>query len=657
MEIDLTNPHAQAISSQAGLSASLHTSNPIDEIPLKGALPTSWDWRTSGIVPAPRDQGDCGGCWAFGTVGIMESAIAKLGGPLTDLSEQFLVSCNKSGWSCDGGLTAHMYHFDTLGLNQTAIGAVLEADDPYTATDGSCTVPYNHPYILSGWQFIVPNEWTMPTVDQIKNAIYTYGPVTAGVCVGSAFQSYTGGIFSTDETSVCPGDTFQTNHQIILVGWDDNGGYWIMRNSWGSGWGESGYMRIAYNTSRVGEGTSWVTWAGATPAPFSKSSPANTSFGQPSNPVLSWEPSSGAASYEYCIDNSSNNICNTSWISAGTSTSVLLSGLASGTHSWQVHAINTAGTTEANAGTWWSFTVGQVKRIYLPVVFRNFSNLAPVAFNKSVPANAATDQSLNPTLSWTVSSNATNYEYCIDNSNNNACDGTWTSTAASTSIGLSDLLPSTSYYWQVRANNSLGTTYADGSSTNYWSFTTAAMPSSGIVNGDFESGSTGWTEYSSNGYQIIVNSFDPTNVTARSGSYAAWMGGAYDETSYVQQQVTISAGAPYLVFWHWIASADYCGFDYGRVLVNGSIVDSYDLCTPTITGGWVKHSVNLSAFVGQTIMLQIRAETNDSLNSNLFIDDVSLQASASLSGQTVGFVPNLDASTTHDKLGIVEQRK
>jgi inhibitor of cysteine peptidase len=217
------------------------------------------DWRLAGIVPPVRNQGSCGSCWAFGTVGIMESAIAKIHGPQVDLSEQFLVSCNTYGWNCqDGGLTAHMWHYDAFAKNQTSIGAVLEADKPYTATDGACAEPYAHPFSLSGWEFIVDYEWEMPTVDQIKSAIAAYGPVTAGVCAGRAFSNYTGGVFSTDES--CGG---WTNHQIILVGWKDTGptqGYWILRNSWGPRWGESGYMRIAYNTSRVGEGTSWVRW-------------------------------------------------------------------------------------------------------------------------------------------------------------------------------------------------------------------------------------------------------------------------------------------------------------------------------------------------------------------------------------------------------------
>ena len=549
--IDLTDPHPEILSSPVSPAASPSAKNPIDQIPVKGVLPASWDWRTAGIMPVPRDQGGCGSCWAFGTVGVMESAILKAGGPMTDLSEQFLVSCNTSGWGCNGGLTAHMWHYDTLAISQAAIGAVLEADKPYTATNGTCTVAYNHPYKLSGWQFITATEFTMPTVDQIKNAIVTYGPITAGVCADGGWNSYTGGVYNP-ASNACGGST---NHQIILVGWDDATSSWILRNSWGPSWGESGYMRISWDTtgttSRVGEGTSWVTWDFSGPAPFGKISPANASIGQPGNPVLSWGTSSGAASYSYCVDTSNNNTCDTSWISTATVTSVPLSGLATGIHYWQVRATNPSGTTEANAGTWWSFTVGKIQQYYWPLVLWDFPGLA-----------------------------------------------------------------------------------------------------SGIVNGNFESGTSGWTEYSTHGWPIIMTSFSG-GVTARSGSYAAWLGGEFDDVSYVQQQVAISPSAPYLVYWHWIASEDICGFDFGGVVVNGTVVQVYDLCSSTSTGGWVSHSVNLSAYAGQSVMLQIRAETDYSLNSNLFVDDISLAASAAAPGPSLPVVPNSGDASTRGKSGIL----
>ena len=182
--------------------------------------------------------------------------------------------------------------------------------------------------------------------------------------------------------------------------------------------------------------------------------------------------------------------------------------------------------------------------------------------------------------------------------------------------------------------------------------TQTQLPSAGIINGNFESGSVGWTQYSSHGWTIITTSF-PGSVTARSGSRATWLGGDYNDLSYIQQQVVISAGAPYLVYWHWIASSDSCGWDFGGVLINGSVVDVYNLCSSTGTSGWVRHSVYLGAYAGQSVMLQIRAETDGTLNSNLFVDDVVLQANPSVPGPADGIVPNLDASTTEGKFGVL----
>lgn len=155
-------------------------------------------------------------------------------------------------------------------------------------------------------------------------------------------------------------------------------------------------------------------------------------------------------------------------------------------------------------------------------------------------------------------------------------------------------------------------------------------PPSSIVNPGFESGPTGWTEYSAQGWDLILNSGFPPGVTAHGGSWLTWLGGDNNEVAYVQQSVTVPAAAPYLSYWHWIASSESsCIYDFGSVQVNGTSVDTYGLCSSSNTGGWVRHTVNLSAYSGQTVTLRIRATTDSSVNSNLFVDDVSFQASAS----------------------------
>jgi len=228
-------------------------------ISITSPLPAKWDWRDEGGVTPIKNQGACGSCWAFGTVGVLESVIKIKSGDTVDLSEQWLVSCNKNGWGCNGGWWAHAYHDGQAG-KCGGTGAVLEADFPYSASDKPCNGPYQHHYLLQdndgdgkSWKY-VGRQNSIPSVEQIKQAISTYGPVAAAVYVDSAFQAYTGGVFNGK------GDG-NVNHAIILVGWDDNqgkDGVWILRNSWGTDWGEDGYMRIEYGSNRVGYSANYI---------------------------------------------------------------------------------------------------------------------------------------------------------------------------------------------------------------------------------------------------------------------------------------------------------------------------------------------------------------------------------------------------------------
>ncbi len=215
------------------------------------------------------------------------------------------------------------------------------------------------------------------------------------------------------------------------------------------------------------DGASTTFWSFATlpaaPAAFGKTAPANGATGQSTSPTLTWGASSGATSYEYCYDTTNDNACST-WTSNGTATSKALSGLSNNTtYYWHVRALNAGGTTYADGAstTFWSFAT-------LPA--------APAAFGKTSPANGVTGQSTSPTLTWGASTGATSYEYCYDTTNDSACS-TWTSNGTATSKALSGLSNGTTYYWHVRAINAGGTTYADGASTAFWSFTTESIPS------------------------------------------------------------------------------------------------------------------------------------------------------------------------------------
>jgi len=223
----------------------------------KGDLPARFDWRDSGGVTPIRNQGGCGGCWAFATVGPLECNIKIKDGVSVDLSEQYLISCNSDDWGCDGGWWAHAYHqYKKDPCND--LGAVPESQFPYTARDVACNCPYDHTYMIYNWAYI-GNSYTVPSIDAMKQAIVDHGPISVGVVATSAMQAYNGGIFN-----VAGGG--EINHGVVLVGWDDNqgdSGIWIMRNSWGSWWGESGYMRIQYGCCRIGYGASYVNYPGA----------------------------------------------------------------------------------------------------------------------------------------------------------------------------------------------------------------------------------------------------------------------------------------------------------------------------------------------------------------------------------------------------------
>jgi hypothetical protein len=198
--------------------------------------------------------------------------------------------------------------------------------------------------------------------------------------------------------------------------------------------------------------------------------------------TLDWDASSGATTYEtryeYCYDTTDDGDCS-AWVSTGTSTLKELSGLRSSTtYYWQVRANSGIVTTYANGSStaYWSFSTA--------------GPTPPGAFAKTSPANGATGQSSSPTLSWGASSGASSYEYCYDTTNDSACSS-WVSTGVTASANLSGLTVGSTYYWQARANNGYGTTYADGSSGAFWSFSVTGMTTDTV-----------WTGTTSHGYAM-----------------------------------------------------------------------------------------------------------------------------------------------------------
>jgi C1A family cysteine protease len=415
------------------------------------ALPSAYDGCPSGGCTPVRDQGNCGSCWAFGTVGPLEQAILIKDGLSKDLAEQYLVSCNTDGWSCSGGWWAHDYHEWKYAAAEPGPGAVYEADFPYTATNAACNPPHTHYETIADWVYI-GNDHSVPSTDAIKQAILDHGPVSAAVCVNTAFQSYTGGVFNS--TRLC----LSINHAIVLTGWDDSKGAWRLRNSWGPDWGEDGYMWIAYGRNYVGYSANYVVYEGSTPPPPPAAPSGLTATAASTSQInLSWTDNSTDET-GFKIERSPDGA---SWqqiaITAANATTYSDTGLtASTTYYYQVRATNGVGDSAYSN----------------PATATTLAPPTPPAAPTGLAATAISHSQIN--LTWTDNStDETGFK--IERCTGAGCSNfaqIATVGANVTSYADTELAASTSYSYRVRATNAGG----DSAHSNAATAVTAAPP-------------------------------------------------------------------------------------------------------------------------------------------------------------------------------------
>lgn len=234
-------PLGSSSKSTGGAPAGLGNNSTFSDLCSPSAEAYSW---ADHIAPI-RNQGACGSCWAFAAVGVLEASNAIINGAQTDLAEQHALSCSGGG-TCSGGWYAPVY--DWLGGGQDDLQT--EGKIPYQAANKSCKAGGKTPYELEAWGWVDPYA-IQPSVDEIKAAMCKYGPVAGAVTATSAFIAYSSGTF--DENS-----SARINHAIVLVGWDDSRNAWLLRNSWGTNWGEGGYMWIEYGSNNVGAYAAWA---------------------------------------------------------------------------------------------------------------------------------------------------------------------------------------------------------------------------------------------------------------------------------------------------------------------------------------------------------------------------------------------------------------
>uniref|UniRef100_A0A8C6SY22 Cathepsin S n=1 Tax=Neogobius melanostomus TaxID=47308 RepID=A0A8C6SY22_9GOBI len=208
-----------------------------------GVLPANVDWRRARYVTSVKDQnaqGNCGSGWAFSAAGALEGLWARTRGELVDLSPQNLMDCSKpyGSYGCQPSNMDNAFKY-VIDYN----GIASDASYPYEARNGNCRYdPQTRAATCSSYKSVEQNELAL------QQAVATIGPISVGVDE-TDIKYYNGGVFNN------PSCRKQINHAMLLVGYDTDPAtgldYWLIKNSWGPGWGENGYMRLARNKNQM----------------------------------------------------------------------------------------------------------------------------------------------------------------------------------------------------------------------------------------------------------------------------------------------------------------------------------------------------------------------------------------------------------------------
>ncbi|KAM4630414.1 cathepsin S-like [Polymixia lowei] len=201
------------------------------------SIPSSLDWREKGLVTGVKTQGSCGSCWAFSAVGALEGQLKKTTGTLVSLSPQNLVDCSTKygNKGCEGGFMTNAFQYVIKNH-----GIASDATYPYTGKAAQCKYDSQHRAATCSGFGMLPkgNE------DAMKRGLAGIGPISVAIdAAQSKFKFYRHGVYRDD---AC---THKINHGVLAVGYgtENEQDYWLIKNSWGTKYGDGGYVKMARN--------------------------------------------------------------------------------------------------------------------------------------------------------------------------------------------------------------------------------------------------------------------------------------------------------------------------------------------------------------------------------------------------------------------------
>lgn len=242
----------------------------------------SFDWRERGLdIGAVMNQGmECNSCWAFATVDAFRSSLLlqkiRLGTRADSAFEkmqpsvQELLNCMSPNDPCGGEWFGVAFDY----MVKTGVPLSSTSPNDYTGKKSACTAEQFLKAIR--WEYVSERPHEIATTDEIKKALVKHGPIVAHIFDDDCFLFYESGVYNekyyktiTDadgNKSVVPLESLapelrvepKPNHSVLIIGWDDSKQSWLIKNSWGTGWGENGFMWIKYDTGGIGKFAGWI---------------------------------------------------------------------------------------------------------------------------------------------------------------------------------------------------------------------------------------------------------------------------------------------------------------------------------------------------------------------------------------------------------------